>query len=265
MGEYTGPIKTERLSKLTLTPITRLRVVESWLKVAISSPATASYGLTARCGLSFLTAPNLKKCRLQTPIPLAAWRFWDRSTRQRLLWPWQTERRRRLALTCFLIVYPEANDKFPQPVMGRGSLQALWEAERARVTFFQADITLAEGFIPDGRVVNGNPTNTDTVSGGALVNQQGDLIGISVPIPHRERVSLAASASDIAPIVEWLISGETRPELGDRRLPSSGEQFEFSFETRDDWDRHWRGDTSYCRRFLVHEPVLDFVQKLDKL
>ena len=155
----------------------------------------------------------------------------------------------------FLIVYPEANDKFPQPVMGRGSLRALWEAERARVTFFQADITLAEGFIPGGRVVNGNPTNTDTVSGGALVNQQGELIGISVPIPHRERVSLAASTSDIAPIVEWLISGETRPELGDRRLPSSGEQFEFSFETRDDWDRHWRGDTSYYRRFLVQEPV----------
>ena len=155
----------------------------------------------------------------------------------------------------FLIVYPAANDDFPQPVMGRGSLQALWEAEHARVSFFQADITLAAGYVPDGRAINGKPTKTDTVSGGALVNRQGELIGISVPIPHRENMSLAASASDVAPIVEWLISGETRPELGDRRLPSSGEQFEFTFATRDDWERHWRGDTSYYLRFLVQEPV----------
>ena len=155
----------------------------------------------------------------------------------------------------FLIVYPAANDDFPQPVMGRGSLQALWEAEHAGVTFFQADITLAAGYVPDGRAINGKPTKTDTVSGGALVNREGELIGISVPIPHRENMSLAASASDVAPIVEWLISGETRPELGDRRLPSSGGQFEFTFATRDDWDRHWRGDTSYYRRFLVQEPV----------
>lgn len=155
----------------------------------------------------------------------------------------------------FLIVYPAANDDFPQPVMGRGNLQALWEAEHAGVSFFQADITLAEGYVPDGRAISGKPTNTDTVSGGALVNRQGELIGISVPIPHREHMSHAASASDVAPIVEWLVSGETQPKVGDRRPPSSGEQLEFTFETRDDWDRHWRGDTNYYRRFLVREPV----------
>ena len=157
----------------------------------------------------------------------------------------------------FLIVHPEANDGLPQPVMGRGSLQALWETKRAGITFFEADVALAEGYVPNGhgRVVNGNSTNTHTVIGGALVNRHGELIGISVPIPHREGLSLAASASDIDPIVRRLISGEDRPELGDRRLPSSGERFEFTFETRDDWDRHWRGDTSYHRRFLVQEPV----------
>ena len=155
----------------------------------------------------------------------------------------------------FLIVYPAANDGFTQPVMGRGSIQALWETEHARVTFFQADIAMAEGYVPDGGAINLNPTSTHMVSGGALINQQGELIGITVPIPHREHVSLAASASDVAPIVERLISGETQPELGDRRPPSSGEQFEFTFATRDDWDRHWRGDTSYYLRFLVQEPV----------
>ena len=155
----------------------------------------------------------------------------------------------------FLMVYAAANDEFPQPVMGRGSLQALWEAKRAGVTFFETDVALAEGYIPDGRVINGDPANAHTVSGGALVNQQGELIGVSVPIPHRERLSLAASAADLAPIVKRLISGEVRPELGDRRLPLSGERFEFDFETRDDWHRHWRGDTGYYRRFLVQEPV----------
>ena len=155
----------------------------------------------------------------------------------------------------FLMVYAAANDGFPQPVMGRGSLQALWEAKRARVTIFETDVALAEGYIPDGRVINGNSTNGHTVTGGALVNQQGELIGISVPIPHRERLSFAASAADIAPIVKRLISGETRPEFGDRRLPLSGDQFEFTFETREDWHQHWRGDTGYYRRFLVQEPV----------
>ena len=155
----------------------------------------------------------------------------------------------------FLIAHRVVNGESPQPVMGRGSLQAFREAERAGVSLFQTDITLAEGYAPDALVVTGNPTDTHTVSGGALVNPQGELIGISVPIPHRENLSLAASASDVAPIVEWLISGESRPELGDRRLPPSGEQFEFIFEAHDDWEQHWRGDSSYYRRFVVQEPV----------
>ena len=155
----------------------------------------------------------------------------------------------------FLIVYPEENSKFPQPVMGRGSLQAVWETERAGITYFQADVTVADGHIPGDYEVSGKATYMDTISGGALVNEQGELIGITAPIPHTEHLSLAASASDIAAITERLIRDETRPELGDRRLPSSGGQFQFTFETSDDWDWHWRGDTGYYRRFWIQEPV----------
>ena len=155
----------------------------------------------------------------------------------------------------FLIAYPEENDKFPQPVMGRGTLQAVWETERTGITYFQGDITVAGGYIPGGYGVSDQRTYMGTISGGALVNEQGELIGISIPIPHTERLSLAASASDIAPIVDRLISGKTRSELSDRRLPSSGGSFSFDFKTRDDWDRDQRYGSSYYRRFLVREPL----------
>ena len=159
----------------------------------------------------------------------------------------------------YLIVYPEENEEFPQPVIGHGRLQTLWETERSGITYFETDIAVADGHTNEV-VVN----TTDTVSGGALVNDQGELIGVSVPVPYyeRHRLTLAASASDISPIATRLIKGETRPELSDRRVPSSEGQFEFDFKTRRDWETHWRGDNyygwpsdSYYRRFLVQEPV----------
>ena len=149
----------------------------------------------------------------------------------------------------FLIVYPEGNGKFSQPVMGRGTLQDLWETKRAGITYLEAGIEAANGYA-GGMTDNTAPTSV----GGALVTGTGELIGISVH-HTRKNFALAASASDVAPIAAWLIRGEIRTELGDRRPPSSGGQFQFAFETRGDWERHWRGDTSYYRRFLVQEPV----------
>ena len=155
----------------------------------------------------------------------------------------------------FLIVYPAENAWFPRPVMGRGTLQALWETSPTGITYFEADITIADGYVPDGRHINGKPTYTDTISGGALVSREGELIGISVPIPHRENSSLVASASDIMPIVELLIRGENPFGLGDRLPPSSCGERQFRFEKRDDWDRRLRYSPRYYRRFLVQEHV----------
>ena len=155
----------------------------------------------------------------------------------------------------FLVVHPEESGELFQPVMGRGTLQALWEMEPAGITYFQADIGVADGYTPGDQEVSGKPTYMDTISGGALVNEQGEVIGITVPIPHTEHLSLAASASDIWAIADWLIRGEARPGLGDRRLPSSGGQFQFTLANRDDWERHWRGNFAYYRMFLVQEPV----------
>ncbi len=153
----------------------------------------------------------------------------------------------------FLIVYAEENESFPEPVIGRGSLQALWEPDRAGITYFQTDISVADGVTDEVRV-----NSTDTVSGGALVNAQGELIGISTPVQSFERLTstMAASAADIAPIVTRLISRAPHPELNDRLLASTDGEFEFVFNTRDDWDVQWEEPTYYYhRRFLVLESI----------
>ena len=126
----------------------------------------------------------------------------------------------------FLIVYAEENESFPKPVIGRGSLQALREPDRAGITYFQTDISVADG-LTDEVLVN----STDTVSGGALVNGQGELIGISIPVQsfERRRSTMAASTADIAPIVTRLINHALHPELNDRPLVSTDGEFEFVF------------------------------------
>ena len=58
----------------------------------------------------------------------------------------------------FLIVYAEENESFPKPVIGRGSLQVLWEPDRAGITYFQTDISVADG-VTNVVLVN----STDTV------------------------------------------------------------------------------------------------------
>ena len=153
----------------------------------------------------------------------------------------------------FLIVYAEENESFPEPVIGRGSLQALWEPDRAGITYFQTDISVADGLTNEVLV-----NSTDTVSGGALVNGQGELIGISTPVQsfERRRSTMAASAADIAPVVTRLINHAPHPELNDRLLASTDGEFEFVFNTRDDWDIQWEEPNYYYhRRFLVLDPI----------
>ena len=153
----------------------------------------------------------------------------------------------------FLIVHTEENESFPKPSIGHGSLQALWEPDRAGITYFQTDISVADGLTNEVEV-----NSIDTVSGGALVNGQGELIGISIPMQSFEKpeLTMAASAADIAPVVTRLINRAPHPELNDRLSVSSEGEFEFIFNTRDDWDIQWEKPTYYYqRRFLVEEPI----------
>ena len=153
----------------------------------------------------------------------------------------------------FLIIYGEENVDFPKPVIGRGSLQALWQPERSGITYYQTDISVADG------ITNELETNsTDTVSGGALVNGQGELIGISIPVLpfQRSELTLAASAADIGPVISRLINGTPYPELNGRFPPLADGQFEFVFSKREDWDIKLEEVTgAFHRRFLVSEPA----------
>ena len=119
----------------------------------------------------------------------------------------------------FLVGYPAEVDLFPQPTITRGILSRFREWERLGMTYFQTDAAIAGG-----------------QSGGALVNSQGQVIGISTFSFSEAGFGLATSAVDNAPIVEKLIQGEFTSGQGDRRLPAGDGDFEFDVELANVWD-----------------------------
>ena len=119
----------------------------------------------------------------------------------------------------FLVGYPAEVDAFPEPTITRGILSRFREWERHGVTYLQTDAAIAGG-----------------QSGGALVNSQGEVVGISTFSFSDAGFGVATSAADNAPIVEQLIQVGYTPEIGDRRLPTGTGTFEFSIELANYWD-----------------------------
>ena len=119
----------------------------------------------------------------------------------------------------FLVGYPAEVDEFPEPTITRGILSSFREWERLGMTYLQTDAAIAGG-----------------QSGGALVNSQGEVVGISTFAFSEAGFGLATSGGDDAPIVERLIQGDLTSGLGDRRLPARGVAFEFYVELANFWD-----------------------------
>ena len=119
----------------------------------------------------------------------------------------------------FLVGYPAEVDELPEPTITSGILSRFREWERLGMTYIQTDAAIAGGH-----------------SGGALVDSQGQVVGISTFSFSEAGFGLATSAADNAPIVERLIQGEFTSGLGDRRLPSGGVAFEFHVELANFWD-----------------------------
>ena len=119
----------------------------------------------------------------------------------------------------FLVGYPAEVDELPEPSITRGILSRFREWERLGMTYLQTDAAIAGG-----------------QSGGALVDSQGQVVGISTFSFSEAGFGLATSAADIAPIVERLIQGEYTSGLGDRRLPAGGVAFEFYVDLANVWD-----------------------------
>ena len=118
-----------------------------------------------------------------------------------------------------LIGYPAEVDEKPVPTITRGILSRLREWERLGMTYLQSDAAIAGG-----------------QSGGALLNSEGEVIGISGISYSEAGFALSASAADVKPIVDDLIRGRFTSGLGDRRLPAGQGDFFYEIELVNLWD-----------------------------
>ena len=110
----------------------------------------------------------------------------------------------------FLVGYPSEPELFPQPTITQGILSRIREWATYDLTLLQSDAAIAGG-----------------QSGGALVNSQGVVVGISTWRFSEAGFALATSAADDALIVERLINSYEPPEeKTERRAPRKVGEFE---------------------------------------
>ncbi len=110
----------------------------------------------------------------------------------------------------FLIGYPSEPELFPQPTITQGILSRLREWATYDLTVLQSDAAIASG-----------------QSGGALVNSQGAVVGISTWRFSTAGFALSTSAADDALIIERLINSYEPPEeKTERRAPRKYGDFE---------------------------------------
>jgi hypothetical protein len=128
----------------------------------------------------------------------------------------------------FLIGFPGEGELYPQPTLSRGLISRLREWKPIDMTYFQTDAAAADG-----------------QSGGVLVSEDGEVIGISGYF-FTDAFGLVASAVDVLPRVEDLLSGENVDALGERQIPTGGGKREHSLMLSNYWD---------TRMFVVREPV----------
>ncbi|MEM7112545.1 MAG: serine protease [Chloroflexota bacterium] len=119
----------------------------------------------------------------------------------------------------FLIGYPGEVEEFPQPTITQGLISRLREWETADMTYFQTDALIAGG-----------------QSGGALVSDMGDVIGISGFAFTEADFGLVASSADIQGRVERLAAGEDVAGLGERRVPQGGTGITHTAPLTNYWD-----------------------------
>jgi phosphonate transport system substrate-binding protein len=127
----------------------------------------------------------------------------------------------------FQVGFPAEVEQYPQPSISRGVLSRLREWEPVGVTFFQTDAASVGG-----------------QSGGALVSEDGEVVGISV-FRYTDEFGLAASVADVLPRVEKMIAGEDASGLGDRWMPTKGGKQDHDLVLHNYWE---------TRMFVVDEP-----------
>ena len=122
----------------------------------------------------------------------------------------------------YLIGYPAEEEPFPQPTITQGILSRLRQWEPIDMTYFQTDAASAGG-----------------QSGGVLVAESGEVIGISGFSFSEAGFGLVASAADVNPRVKALIDGENVAGLGDRSVPLIGGRLKHESTLLNLWDQHF--------------------------
>ena len=120
----------------------------------------------------------------------------------------------------FLIGYPGEVEAFPQPALTRGLVSRTRRSAATGLSYFQTDSAIAVG-----------------QSGGALVSNQGEVIGISGFWFTEAAFAVAAVSADIAPRVQKIIAGEDPSGLGDRRVPLVGGSERHEITLGNYWDQ----------------------------
>ena len=119
----------------------------------------------------------------------------------------------------YLIGYPGEVDEFPKATITRGLISRMRESELLDVSFFQSDALVAGG-----------------QSGGVLVSEKGDVIGVSGFKFTEAGFALVASAIDLRPRVEGLIAGQDVDGLGSRAVPLEGGELHQYTSLSTEWD-----------------------------
>ncbi len=101
----------------------------------------------------------------------------------------------------YLVGYPGEVEQYPQPTITRGLVSRMREWEAIPLTYFQTDAAIAGG-----------------QSGGALVSDRGEVIGISGFTFSDVEFGLVTSSADVAPRIQQLISGGDPSGLGARSI-----------------------------------------------
>lgn len=129
----------------------------------------------------------------------------------------------------YLVGYPAEIDEFPQPRFTRGILSRIRRWEAIEMTYFQTDAAITGG-----------------QSGGALVSELGEIIGISGFRFSDTDFGLVASMADVAPLADALIDGRDASVLGSRPFAQGEGQRRQDFFLETPWD---------IRTFLIEVAV----------
>ena len=129
----------------------------------------------------------------------------------------------------YLIGYPGEVEEFPEPTITRGLISRIREWDTAGITFFQTDATIGGG-----------------QSGGVLVTEDGEVIGISGLSFGEAEFGLVASAADLTERIEQLIDGKDISKLGQRQIPTDGGA---ALQEHLSFDHEWDSIV-----FVVNEP-----------